>query len=123
MRVEVRGARSIGGLVDGILGAAGASSYVGGLLEVMKVPPPPHHAVIASSPACSSVTPRSSHTVHGRAFEKTGRRVGGSVDWSQVSASEIQSLTNRMFDAAGVPNSARAEYFRAFHQYVYGVGP
>jgi hypothetical protein len=56
-------------------------------------------------------------------FEKTGRRVGGSVDWTQVSAQEIQNLTNRMFDAAGVPSAARIEYFRAFHQYIYGVYP
>lgn len=56
-------------------------------------------------------------------FEHTGRRVGGSVNWSQVSAREMQSLTNRMFDAAGVPAAARTDYFRAFHQYIYGVAP
>jgi hypothetical protein len=56
-------------------------------------------------------------------FEQTGRRVGGSVNWSHVSPREIQSLTNRMLDAAGVPGAARAEYFRVFHQYIYGVVP
>jgi hypothetical protein len=35
----------------------------------------------------------------------------------------MQGLTNRMFDAAGVPAAARADYFRAFHQYIYGVAP
>ena len=28
---------------------------------------------------------------------------------------------NDMFDAAGVPAGARADYFAAFHQYIYGV--
>jgi hypothetical protein len=56
-------------------------------------------------------------------FEQTGRRVGGSVNWSQVSPREIQSLTSRMFDAVSVPAAARADYFRAFHQYIYGVAP
>jgi hypothetical protein len=54
-------------------------------------------------------------------LERTGRRIGGVVDWTQVSAREIQSLTIRMFDAAGVPPAARTEYFRAFHQYIYGL--
>ena len=56
-------------------------------------------------------------------FEQTGRRVGGSVNWNQIGAREMQSLTNRMFDAAGVPAAARTDYFRAFHQYIYGVAP
>lgn len=55
-------------------------------------------------------------------FERTGRRVGGSIDWKNVSARDIQTLANRMFDAAGVPAAARTEYFRAFHQHIYGIG-
>jgi len=53
-------------------------------------------------------------------FERTGKRVGGKVDWKTVSPREMQNLTNRMFNAADVPHSARAEYFRAFNQYNYG---
>lgn len=54
-------------------------------------------------------------------FERTGRYVGGRVNWSQVTPREIQELAHRMFDAAKVPASARAEYFRAFQQYIYGT--
>nr|WP_225434200.1 sugar-binding protein [Peribacillus tepidiphilus] len=52
-------------------------------------------------------------------YEKTGKKVGGKVDWKTVSPREMQQLTERMFDAAGVPQSARREYYRAFHQYIY----
>lgn len=53
-------------------------------------------------------------------FETTGKRVGGRVDWKDVSPQEMQNLTNRMLDAADVPEAARREYFSAFHQYIYG---
>jgi hypothetical protein len=52
-------------------------------------------------------------------FEKTGRKVGGRVEWSSVSPQEMRQLTERMFDAAGVPEKTRREYYRAFHQYIY----
>jgi hypothetical protein len=52
-------------------------------------------------------------------FERTGKKVGGRVDWSKVSPQEIQKLAERMFDAAFVSESARREYYRAFHQYIY----
>lgn len=52
-------------------------------------------------------------------YEKTGKNVGGKVDWKTVSPREMQQLTERMFDAAGVPQSARRGYYRAFHQYIY----
>ncbi|WP_081444730.1 hypothetical protein [Blastopirellula marina] len=52
-------------------------------------------------------------------FEQTGKRVGGRVDWSKVSPQEMQRLTERMFDAASVPDAARREYYRAFRQYIY----
>lgn len=52
-------------------------------------------------------------------FEQTGKRVGGRVDWSKVSPQEMQRLTERMFDAASVPDAARREYYQAFHQYIY----
>ncbi|HDX9652899.1 MULTISPECIES: T7SS effector LXG polymorphic toxin [Bacillus] len=50
-------------------------------------------------------------------FEKTGKKVGGKVDWKSVSPKEIQELTEKMFDAANVPRLARQEYYRAFNQY------
>ncbi len=53
-------------------------------------------------------------------FARTGRKVGGKVDWSNVSPQEIQALTDRMFDAADVPAKARQEYYRAFNEYIYG---
>ena len=52
-------------------------------------------------------------------FERTGKRVGGSVDWKTVSPREMQTLTERMFDAAEVPAEARSEYYRALHKYIY----
>ncbi|WP_249039315.1 hypothetical protein, partial [Lysinibacillus mangiferihumi] len=52
-------------------------------------------------------------------FEKTGKKVGGKVDWQSVSPKEIQRLTEDMFDAANVPKSARQEYYKAFNLYNY----
>lgn len=54
-------------------------------------------------------------------FERTGKKVGGKVDWKNVSPREMQDLTERMFDASGVPNSARTEYYREFNKYIYGL--
>ncbi|MFO1063063.1 MAG: hypothetical protein U0892_04220 [Pirellulales bacterium] len=52
-------------------------------------------------------------------FEKTGKKVGGVIEWSKVSPREVQTLMNRMFDAANVPQAARDANMRAFNQYVY----
>jgi RHS repeat-associated protein len=43
-----------------------------------------------------------------------------SVDWTRVSAGEMQSLTHRMFEAAGVPKDVANNYFREFHRHIYG---
>jgi hypothetical protein len=51
--------------------------------------------------------------------ERTGREVGGQVDWTTVSPREAQSLAERMFNAADVSKDARQEYYRAFNQYIY----
>ncbi|WP_338025485.1 hypothetical protein [Clostridium yunnanense] len=45
----------------------------------------------------------------------------GKVDWENVSPREIQGLSERMFDAAKVPQDARAEYYREFNKYTYGL--
>ncbi|WP_231572095.1 hypothetical protein [Pontibacillus halophilus] len=52
-------------------------------------------------------------------YETTGKKVGGKVDWQSVSPKEIQELTQKMFNAAKVPNSARQEYYYAFNRYNY----
>jgi ABC-type proline/glycine betaine transport system substrate-binding protein len=52
-------------------------------------------------------------------FEKTGKQVGGVIDWTKISPQEVQSLMNRMFDEAKVPQAARDAYMRAFNQYIY----
>ncbi len=52
-------------------------------------------------------------------FEKTGKYIGVAVDWRQVSPSEIIALSEKMFDAAGVPDEARQAYYRIFNQYIY----
>ncbi|MGQ8855399.1 T7SS effector LXG polymorphic toxin [Bacillus sp. SRB_8] len=50
-------------------------------------------------------------------FEKTGKKVGGKVDWKSVEPKEIQELTEKMFDAANVPRLSRQDYYKAFNQY------
>ncbi|WP_246141262.1 hypothetical protein, partial [Bacillus marasmi] len=52
-------------------------------------------------------------------YEKTGKKVGGKIDWQSVSPREIRELTERMFDAANVPNTARQEYYNSFNKYNY----
>jgi len=54
--------------------------------------------------------------------EKTGRQVGGSVDWTTVTSREILDLSERQMDAAGVPSNARSEYYRQLTNYIYGLG-
>jgi len=48
-------------------------------------------------------------------YEKTGKKVGGKVDWKSVSPKGIQELTEKMFDASNFPKSARKEYYNAFN--------
>ena len=43
----------------------------------------------------------------------------GHVDWNDVGPQEILDLSERLFDAAGVPDAARAEYYRVATQYFY----
>lgn len=43
------------------------------------------------------------------------------MDWKTVSPQEIQSLSERMFDAANVPMSARRNYYSEFNKYIYGL--
>lgn len=50
--------------------------------------------------------------------KKTGRRVGGLVDWSKVSRKEIDKLSESMFDKANVPKAARKKYYKAFSDYL-----
>jgi len=47
--------------------------------------------------------------------------VTGYIDWTSVTAPEIQDLAYGMFRAAGAPEDAVANYFRAFHQYIYSL--
>uniref|UniRef100_A0A0N5ACH7 Tox-SHH domain-containing protein n=1 Tax=Syphacia muris TaxID=451379 RepID=A0A0N5ACH7_9BILA len=54
-------------------------------------------------------------------FKKTGKRVGGKIDWSSISPREIQYLAEEMFDAAKVPEYARRDYYREFNRYIYGL--
>ncbi|WP_455715813.1 hypothetical protein [Anaerosporobacter sp.] len=45
-------------------------------------------------------------------YEKTGKKVGGKVDWTNVLSQEMQAFSERMFDAANVPASARSDEIR-----------
>lgn len=51
--------------------------------------------------------------------ERTGKRVGGKVNWEEVSPREIFNLSEKMFDEAKVPQNARNSYYRIFNQYIY----
>jgi RHS repeat-associated protein len=42
------------------------------------------------------------------------------LDWSRVSPQQMQALTYRMFEAAGVPKDVMNNYFRAFDEFLYG---
>jgi hypothetical protein len=42
------------------------------------------------------------------------------IDWTRVSPQEMQALTYRMFEAAGVPKDVITNYFRAFNEFLYG---
>jgi HNH/Endo VII superfamily toxin with a SHH signature len=50
-----------------------------------------------------------------------GRAAGVKVNWKAVSPREIYNLSERMFDAAHVPQHARDAYYTAFHRYIYGL--
>ena len=50
--------------------------------------------------------------------ELTGKPIAP-IPWRQVSPIQIQTLSEQMFDAAGVSAASRAEYYRAFNQYIY----
>ncbi|GCE23166.1 RHS repeat-associated core domain-containing protein [Dictyobacter kobayashii] len=52
-------------------------------------------------------------------FNRTGKPVGGKTDWQNVSPREIFDLSERMFDAAGVPHDVRYEYYMSFYRYIY----
>jgi len=51
--------------------------------------------------------------------ENYGKPVGAKVDWTKVSPREIFNLSERQFDAAGVPQTARDAYYRGLNQYIY----
>ena len=51
--------------------------------------------------------------------QKTGKRVGGKIDWENVTPREISTLTEKMFDSAKVPLESRNNYYRALNQYLY----
>ncbi|EOY5379990.1 RHS repeat-associated core domain-containing protein, partial [Cronobacter dublinensis] len=51
--------------------------------------------------------------------QRTGKPVGGKVDWTTVSNREMKDLSEKMFDAAHVPAASRDAYYRAVNQYLY----
>ena len=50
--------------------------------------------------------------------EITGKPVGGVVDWLKVSKTEAINLSEKMFNAAGVPATSRIKYYNAFDEYI-----
>ncbi|MFM2479668.1 RHS repeat-associated core domain-containing protein [Celerinatantimonas sp. MCCC 1A17872] len=51
--------------------------------------------------------------------ENYGKPVDAKVDWSKVSEKEMHILTEKMFNAAKVPQIARNNYYRKLNQYIY----
>lgn len=47
-----------------------------------------------------------------------GRPIGAKIDWTSVSAKDVHELTEKMFDAAKVPQATRLAYYEAFARYV-----
>lgn len=43
------------------------------------------------------------------------------VDWKNISPQQIQSLSDRMFNAAKAPTDAASEYYQAFNKYIYNL--
>lgn len=50
-------------------------------------------------------------------FEKTGKKVGGKVNWKEVSPEKYKNLLRRCLIFANVPKEARQQYYNAFNQY------
>ena len=42
-------------------------------------------------------------------------------NWKNMTAQQAQELSEVMFDAAGVPQSKRREFYKRFHEYIYNV--
>lgn len=51
-----------------------------------------------------------------------GRRVGVAVDWKNMCPRDILDLSEKMFDAAGVPQDARDTYYSELTKYLYSLG-
>src|SRR5690606_11055416 len=45
-------------------------------------------------------------------------KMGGVFDWNKVTDSQMQGLSERMFDAAGIPANVRGKYYEQFSNYV-----
>ena len=50
---------------------------------------------------------------------RTGKAVGGVVDWTKVTPKEVRDLAEKMFDAAGVTKDARQNFYKEFNKYIY----
>ncbi len=53
--------------------------------------------------------------------ERASRGAVTPVDWTTVTAREILDLAERQLDVAEVPTSVKAEYYRQFTNYIYGL--
>jgi RHS repeat-associated protein len=52
---------------------------------------------------------------------RTGRPVGGVVDWTTVTPREIYTLSEKMFDAAKVPAATREQFYSILTSIIYGL--
>lgn len=49
------------------------------------------------------------------------QKMGGTFDWSKISRYEVRKLSDQMFDAAGVPQSVRNQYWIEWRRYVQTI--
>lgn len=51
------------------------------------------------------------------------QQMGGTFDWTKVSATDMRTLSERMFVAARVPTGVRAEYYAQLKEFLKTLTP
>ncbi len=96
-----------------------------GILDVWATKNIPGYKSRANASTAVALT-KSQHSATKKVYrewlrEMTGKPVGGKINWTSLSLREIQNLSERMFDAADVPQNVRNEYYSEFTKYLYGL--
>ncbi len=46
------------------------------------------------------------------------KKMGGTFNWKKVTDVQMEGLSEKMFDAAGIPANVRGEYYKQFSNYI-----